>query len=61
MLHGIGAAATYCVGAAMLTSVFPSTELGKVLGINLAEVYVGNSAGPFVAGFLTHHFCRAIS
>jgi MFS family permease len=56
MLHGIGAAATYCVGAAMLTSVFPSTELGKVLGINLAAVYIGNSAGPFLGGFLTHHF-----
>jgi EmrB/QacA subfamily drug resistance transporter len=56
MLHGIGAAATYCVGAAMLTSVFPSAELGKVLGINLAAVYIGNSAGPFLGGFLTHHF-----
>ena len=56
MLQGIGAAATYCVGAAMLTSVFPSRELGKVLGINLAAVYMGNSAGPFLGGFLTHHF-----
>jgi len=35
----------------MLTSVFPSTELGKVLGINLAAVYIGNSAGPFLGGF----------
>ncbi len=56
MLQGIGAAATYCVGAAMLTSMFPSRELGKVLGINLAAVYTGNSAGPFLGGFLTHHF-----
>jgi len=56
MLQGIGAAAIYCVGAAMLTSVYPSTELGKVLGINLAAVYIGNSAGPFLGGLLTHHF-----
>jgi EmrB/QacA subfamily drug resistance transporter len=56
MLQGIGAAATYCVGAALLTSVFPSGELGRVLGINLAAVYVGYSAGPFLGGFLTHHF-----
>jgi len=55
ILQGIGSAATYCVGAAILTSVFPSRELGKVLGINLAAVYIGNSAGPFLGGFLTHH------
>jgi len=41
MLQGIGAAATYCVGAALLISVFPSSELGRVLGINLAAVYIG--------------------
>ena len=53
ILQGIGAAATYCVGAAILTSVFPSRELGKVFGINLAAVYLGNSVGPFLGGFLT--------
>jgi EmrB/QacA subfamily drug resistance transporter len=56
VLQGLGAAATYCVGAAILTSVFPSRELGKVLGINLAAVYLGYSVGPFLGGFLTHHF-----
>jgi EmrB/QacA subfamily drug resistance transporter len=55
ILQGIGGAATFCVGAALLTSVFPSKELGKVLGINVAAVYIGLSAGPFLGGFLTHH------
>ncbi len=55
ILQGIGGAATYCVGAAMLTSAFPSRELGKVLGINLAAVYFGYSVGPFLGGFLTHY------
>jgi EmrB/QacA subfamily drug resistance transporter len=55
ILQGIGAAATYCVGAAILTSVFPTKELGKVFGINLAAVYLGNSVGPFLGGFLTDH------
>jgi EmrB/QacA subfamily drug resistance transporter len=55
ILQGIGAAEIYCVGTAILTSVFPSRELGKVLGINLAAVYTGNSAGPFLGGFLTYH------
>ena len=56
ILQGVGAAEIYCVGTAILTSVFPSRELGKVLGINLAAVYMGNSAGPFLGGFLTHYF-----
>lgn len=55
ILQGIGGAANYCVGAAILTSVFTSRELGKVLGINLAAVYVGQTAGPFLGGFLTQH------
>jgi MFS family permease len=54
-VQGIGAAANYCIGAALLTSVFTSKELGKVLGINVAAVYLGHSAGPFLGGFLTHH------
>ena len=53
-LQGIGTAAIYCIGAAILTSIFPSKELGKVLGINVAAVYLGASFGPFLGGFLTH-------
>lgn len=55
ILQGIGAAAIYCIGAAILTSVFPLREIGKVLGINVAAVYLGNSLGPFLGGFLTQH------
>jgi len=55
VFQGVGSGATYCVGAAILTSVFPGRELGKVFGINLAAVYLGNSLGPFLGGFLTHH------
>jgi EmrB/QacA subfamily drug resistance transporter len=55
VLQGIGSGAIYPVGAAILTSVFPSKDLGKVLGINLAAVYLGYSLGPFLGGFLTHH------
>jgi MFS family permease len=39
----------------MLTSVFPARERGKVLGVNVAAVYVGLSLGPFVGGFLTQN------
>ena len=30
-LQGIGAAAIYCIGAAIITSIFPSNKLGKIL------------------------------
>ncbi len=55
ILQGIGASGIYCIGAAILTSVFPLEEVGKVLGINVAAVYLGHSLGPFLGGFLTQH------
>jgi MFS family permease len=51
----LSAAAIYPIGAAILTSTFPARELGKVLGINGAAVYLGYSSGPFFGGVLTHH------
>jgi len=55
ILQGVGAAALYPVGAAILTSTFPARELGKVLGFNGAAVYLGFSSGPFFGGLLTQH------
>ena len=55
ILQGIGASAIYPIGAAILTSTFPARELGKVLGINTASVYLGYSMGPFFGGLLTSH------
>ena len=53
VLQGIGSAMIFGTGVAILTSVFPVGERGKVLGINVAAVYSGLSLGPFVGGFLT--------
>jgi MFS family permease len=52
-VQGIGAAMVFGTGIALLTSVYPKGERGKVLGINVAAVYVGLSAGPFVGGVIT--------
>jgi MFS family permease len=41
---------------AILTSVYPSCDRGRVLGINTAAVYLGLSLGPVLGGFLTQHF-----
>ncbi len=55
ILQGVGASALYPIGAAILTSTFPVRELGRVLGINGAAVYLGFSSGPFLGGLLTHY------
>jgi len=56
VIQGIGSAMIFGTGIAILTSVFPPGERGRVLGINVAAVYVGLSLGPFLGGFLTQHF-----
>jgi EmrB/QacA subfamily drug resistance transporter len=56
LLQGVGGAMIFGTSIAILTSVFPAGERGRVLGINVASVYLGLSAGPFLGGFLTEHF-----
>jgi EmrB/QacA subfamily drug resistance transporter len=56
LLQGFGASMMFGLGIAILTSVFPPEERGKVLGYNVAAVYLGLSVGPFAGGLLTHHF-----
>lgn len=53
ILQGIGSAMIFSTSVAILTSVFPANERGKVLGINVASVYTGLTLGPFLGGFLT--------
>ncbi|MFC1906014.1 MFS transporter [Chloroflexota bacterium] len=54
--QGIGGAMIFGNSIAMLTSAYPPEERGKVLGINVAAVYLGLSVGPFLGGVLTQHF-----
>lgn len=55
VLQGIGASMLFSTSVAILTSVFPENERGKVLGINVAVVYVGLSLGPTIGGLLTQY------
>ncbi len=55
VLQGIGGAMVFATGIAIITSVFPPQERGKVLGINLTSVYIGLSLGPLLGGILTHN------
>ena len=56
ILQGIGSAMIFGTGTAILVSVFPAPERGKILGINAASVYLGLSLGPFLGGLLTEYF-----
>lgn len=53
VLQGIGAAMIMTTGIALLTSVYPPQQRGKVLGVTVSAVYIGLSLGPFIGGFLT--------
>jgi EmrB/QacA subfamily drug resistance transporter len=53
VFQGIGGAMLAGTSIALLTTVFPANERGKVLGINVAAVYIGLSLGPVLGGVLT--------
>jgi MFS family permease len=55
-VEGIGSGMIFGTAIAILTSVFPANERGKVLGINVAVVYIGLSTGPLLGGLITQHF-----
>lgn len=50
VLQGAGSAVIFSTSMAILTSVFPPTERGRAIGITVAMVYIGLSAGPFLGG-----------
>jgi EmrB/QacA subfamily drug resistance transporter len=56
IFQGVGGAMVYATSIAILTSVYPPQERGRVLGIAVAAVYIGLSCGPFFGGWLTQHF-----
>jgi EmrB/QacA subfamily drug resistance transporter len=54
-LQGVGAAMIAVTSTAMVTAIFPAKERGRALGLNIACVYAGSAAGPFLGGILTEH------
>ena len=55
VLQGVGSAMTFGTGMAILTSIYPPRERGRVLGINVATVYTGLSLGPVLGGAMNQH------
>jgi len=56
ILNGIGGALIYATAIAILTSSYDKSIRGKVLGINVASVYLGLTLGPTIGGFMTMYF-----
>lgn len=54
--QGIGGAMIFGTSVAILTSAFPASERGRVIGINVGAVYLGLSVGPTVGGAMTDFF-----
>ena len=55
VFQGVGGAMLAGTAAALLITVFPANERGKVLGIAVAATYMGLSLGPVLGGVLTQH------
>lgn len=55
VVQGLGASMIFATGMAILLSVYPARERGRVLGINVAAVYLGLASGPFFGGIITQH------
>jgi EmrB/QacA subfamily drug resistance transporter len=55
-VQGVGGALLGATSAAIVTAVFPPTERGRALGINVMAVYLGLTAGPPLGGFLVTNF-----
>ena len=55
VIQGAGSAMFTTTGMAMLTSIFPPRQRGRVIGIYVSAVYIGLSVGPFAGGILTQH------
>ncbi len=56
ILQGVGGCMLSSTGIAIISSVYPSGERGKALGMIGITSYVGMSAGPTLGGILTEHF-----
>ncbi len=55
IVQGIGASMVFSTSVALMISIYPPNERGKIMGILVTAVYVGISVGPVAGGFLTQH------
>ncbi|MBN1375744.1 MAG: MFS transporter [Dehalococcoidia bacterium] len=52
-IQGLSSAMIFSTSTALLVMAYPVQQRGRVLGINIATVYIALSLGPFLGGILT--------
>lgn len=50
--QGVSAAMLYATQIAILTSVFPANQRGRVIGLVVSAIYIGLASGPLVGGYV---------
>ncbi|OEU68590.1 MAG: MFS transporter [Desulfovibrio sp. S3730MH75] len=55
LAQGISGALAIATNMALLTESVPLRERGKAMGLAVAAVYIGLSAGPYIGGLVTTH------
>lgn len=56
VVTGVGSAMVFATGNAIIMTLCGPAERGRVLGRNVAAVYLGLSVGPLVGGMIAHEF-----
>jgi EmrB/QacA subfamily drug resistance transporter len=55
-LQGASGAMIFGTSVALVTSAYPPQERGRVLGINVASIYIALSIGPVIGGVLVNRY-----
>ena len=53
LIQGVTAAMLYATHIAIVSSVYPPKERGRMIGLSVSIIYVGLTCGPLVGGWLT--------
>ncbi|MHC8441924.1 MAG: MFS transporter [Candidatus Eutrophobiaceae bacterium] len=53
LLQGISVGLLYATQISIVTSVFPPSERGRIIGLNIAVIYIGLSVGAGLGGLIT--------
>ena len=53
LIQGVTAAMLYATHIAIVTSVYPPSERGRMIGLSVSIIYIGLTFGPLVGGWLT--------
>lgn len=53
LIQGVAAAMLYATHVAIVSSVYPPNERGRMIGLSISIIYVGLTCGPLVGGWLT--------